>query len=320
MNILAVVSGGDAPGINAALFHLSRLVESNDDVLYGASGGFLGLLNEQIVELSPTLLMPTIGSGGSYLPSSREPVLNGVSRRAKIKSILEKYAIDGIVLFGGDGTMRHVLPIVSVMAVPCIGIPTTIDNDVPGTDETLGFDSACNYAISAIDGILATAHGLPGRGFAVETLGGRSGILALQIARAVGAHAVLLPEYDFDEQWLVDRLRQALDKFQHALLVYGEGIASSRTLIDTLHSNHHLRLRDTRLGHAQRGSRPSYRDRWLANEMMDLVYQAFADGIQYGVVVIHDGRLRLSETDIAHLPPKMPDRNRYERINDLHSS
>jgi 6-phosphofructokinase 1 len=263
------------------------------------------------------MLAPVRGLGGTYLVSSREPVLKDAMNRLKLIQTISRQSIDNIVLFGGDGSLRHIPPILAEIGLACIGVPTTIDNDVPGTEETIGFDSACNAAHTVIDGLLATARALPGRIFSVETLGGSTGFLALDIARTAGAHAVLIPEYDYGESWLVDRLKWAIREHKLALLVLSEGIQSSRTLVDEMQQRHNLRIRDTRLGHGQRGTIPGHRDRWLALAMVRAAYAGLRDGVKSGMVAMQNGQIILCEGMAADFPARQPDRSTYNQINGL---
>lgn len=317
MRTLLIVSGGDAPGINAALYHFTRLSEQAGDHVIGAVGGLAGAVEGHLTDLHSGMLAPVCGLGGTYLPSSREPVLKETLNRLKLIQTISRQSIDNIVLFGGDGSLRHIPPVLAEMGIACVSVPTTIDNDVPGTDETIGFDSACNAAHHVIDGLLATARALPGRIFSVETLGGSTGFLALDIARTAGAHVVLVPEYEYDEVWLAERLRLAVQEHRLALLVLSEGVASSRTLVDDMQQRHNLRIRDTRLGHGQRGVAPGHRDRWLALTMAETAYAGLRDGMRTGTVTVQRGQIILYEDFTATFPPRQPDRRVYEAINGL---
>src|SRR5579859_3361380 len=232
MKTLFVVSGGDAPGINMALAHYTALAEANRDSVMGAKGGFAGLFQGNIIDLATPELTLWSGQPGSYLPSSREPVLSQPDARTTLLEILAAHQIDSLVLFGGNGTFKHVLPLMADWNVACVGLPTTIDNDIPGTERTLGFDSACNFAYQAIDGIMATAHALPGRIFMVETLGGNTGFLALEVALGARADIVLMPEYESSPDWLHRRLIRAVERQGYALIVLSEGVENARTLAD----------------------------------------------------------------------------------------
>lgn len=314
MRTLFVVSGGDAPGINALLATFTQIATEQHDSVCGAVGGFPGLLQERVQPLAFTMLSPWMGRGGSFLPSSRDPVLGKSEAGDIIQRILQDQHIDNLVLFGGNGTLRHIPPLLRAWGIPYIGIPTTIDNDVPGSERTLGFDSACNFAYQAIDGALATGHALNGRLFMVETLGGTCGNLALAVAHGASAHAVIVPEYEYDESWLAGRLKSAVERDGYGLLVICEGARGARTLADTLPTLTGIRMRDTRLGHTQRGGTPSHADRVLAAQMARLAHQ-YLKGGQAGILVVKGGELIL--TDTLSASPIVPNRNIYLQINGL---
>ncbi len=315
MKTLMVVSGGDAPGINTVLARYTTLAAAQGDEVLGAVEGFAGVLEGRLLPLSPDLLMPWAGQAGSYLPSSRDPVLNQARARDQLTDTLARHGIDNLVLFGGDGTLRYIPPLLHEWGIPCIGIPTTIDNDVAGTEQTLGFDSACNYAYQAVDGVLATGHALHNRIFLIETLGGHTGFLALAVAWGAGAHAVLVPEYAYQDEWLAQRLADAVRREGYALLVLSEGVPASRTLADDIFRWTGFRVRDTRLGHAQRGAKPSHRDRVLAAHMARLAYQALRDGMMGGTVVVRQGTPQVYEGTLQGLPAPVPERRLYDLIN-----
>lgn len=314
MKTLIVVSGGDAPGINVALAQFVQDAHQSGDEAWGAVGGLPALVQGQWRALSPADLWPYVGLAGSILPSSREPILREEAAQAQARHILGERGIDSVLLFGGDGTLRHVLPLLLGWGLPCVAVPTTIDNDVPNTDYTLGFDSACNYAYQAVDGVLATAHALGGRIFMIETLGGPTGYLALAVAQGAGAHAVLVPEYAYAMDWLADRLRGAAQAQGFALLVLSEGVAEARMLADTLAQRVGMRVRDVRLGHAQRGATPTHRDRTFARQAARLAYQALRAG-QSGIVVQRGLALELVTSLFGER--LAPDRALYDQINGL---
>jgi 6-phosphofructokinase 1 len=316
MKTLIVVSGGDAPGINALIGHYVRIASDRGDQVLGARGGFPGLLSGNIVSIALNDILPWMGRAGSFLPTSRDPVLSQSGAGERIQAQLYSHQVDHILLFGGNGTLRHIPPLLRAWGISCIGIPTTIDNDVPGTEISLGFDSACNDAYHAIDGVLATGHALNGRMFMVETLGGTCGRLALAVGHGAGAHAVLVPEYDYDESWLADRLMVALSKAGFALLVLCEGAKGARTLADTLPQRTGVRMRDVRLGHAQRGAAPSHRDRVLAAQMAQIAASSFAGGGANGIILVRDGIPCLHNGELPEANT-LPDRVLYNAINGL---
>lgn len=310
-----MVSGGDAPGINALILHyLSRVGDS--DMVYGASGGFEGVLKGDWRQLSYREVLPWAGMAGSILPSSREPVLSQPDAETRLKQVLTEHHVDQMILFGGDGTLRHVAPLLGTWGIPCIGIPTTIDNDVPGTEITLGHDTACNFAYQSIDGVRATAHALSGRMFLVETLGGTHGQLALAVARGSGAHAVLLPEYSYEPTWLAERMRQTVTQFGFGLVIVCEGTPGARTLAESLPPLTGIRMRDVRLGHAQRGGTPTHKDRVLAVTWADLAYESARNGSVSGTIVVQNGQSRFQSEPLPDTP-LLPDFALYQRINGL---
>jgi 6-phosphofructokinase 1 len=319
MNTLLVVSGGDAPGINTFLYEYTRLMSPTprQNIVLGAVGGFAGVLSDHILRLNPKILTAHRGLGGSYLASSRDPVLKDATNRTRFGEILSQHDVDNVILLGGDGSLRNILPTLRELGVACIGIPATIDNDVPGTEQTLGFDTACNFAHHTLDGLLATARALPGRVFSVETLGGNTGMLALDIAYAAGAHAVLVPEYAYDAAWLVERVEWALQRDRFALIVLSEGIANARTFAEDFQERSGHKVRDTRLGHGQRAVAPSHRDRMLAISMAAAAHDALHSGVTAGTIVVRVGQIALHEGSLADLPAQHPNRRLYNAVNGL---
>lgn len=317
IKVLAIVSGGDAPGINAALWHFARLCEAAGDTLFGAVEGFPGALDAPYIPLTSQLLAPHAALGGSYIATSREPVMRDPANRARFAERLRTEGIDGVLLFGGDGTLRHLPPLLANLGVRTIALPATIDNDVGGTERTLGFDSACNYAYGAIDGALATGRALPGRIFTIETLGGSTGHIALAVAHGAGAHAALVPEIPFDPDWLGARVRQALERDRYALIVHSEGIPEARRLPALIESKVGVRVRDVRLGHAQRGGHATHLDRSLAAEMAHLAHEALHSDLPRGVIVVRSERVLLHNGGLDGLPAPQPDRRLYNRVNGL---
>lgn len=315
MRTLIVVSGGDAPGINAVIHHVVRLAETRGDEVFGAIGGLAGVLRQEMRRLTGRETSVWQAAAGSLLPSSREVVLSPPDARERLLHVLAQAGIDQMLLLGGDGTLRHVLPAIHSWGINCIGLPVTIDNDVPGTERTLGFDSACNFAYAALDGIRSTAHALPGRIFTLETLGGSTGFLALAVAYASGADAVLIPEYTFDLDWLAGRTCQAVNQRGYALIILSEGVSAKDTLAQELTRRTGIRVRDTRLGHAQRGGAPSHIDRLLAADMARTAFEASVNGRARGVVVISQGRAILRLGSLQGLDTPMPDPELYAWIN-----
>lgn len=317
MKTLILVSGGDAPGINAAIAAYAALASQHGDRVIGAQDGFEGLLAGNVVEIDQPAVRLLAGRGGSWLRSSRAPALAAADAQDRLRAVMAEHRIDNLLLFGGDGTIQFVIPRLQSWGCPCILLPATIDNDVPGTDYTLGFDSACNYAWQTIEGIRATAGALPGRIFLVETLGGDSGYLALAIAYACGADAVLLPEYDFGLDWLAQRLQTAVNQHGYALLLLSEGAAAAERLADQIPNLTGIRVRLTRLGHAQRGAAVSHLDRQSAVDMSRIAHDAFKQNLPAGIVLSRQGALSVQAGPGAGSPKPAPDYQQYAFVNGL---
>lgn len=317
MKTAIVVSGGDAPGINAAIAAYAGLAGRNGDRVIGAQDGFAGLLSGQLSEIDLATVRLLSGRGGSWLSSSRAPALACDDAEERLSRVLSQQGIDNLLLFGGDGTIKFVIPRLQTWGVSCIALPTTIDNDVPGTDYTLGHDSACNYAWQTIEGIRATANALSGRIFLVETLGGYSGYLALAIAYACGADAVLLPEYDFGMDWLAERLKITVARQGYALVVLCEGATGAERLTEEIPEMTGIRVRLTRLGHAQRGAAASHMDRQRAVDMSRIAYDALKRGLRAGTVVSREGALSLQAGAGTDSLKPAPDYQQYAFVNGL---
>jgi len=317
MKTCIVISGGDAPGINAAIDGYVRLAARNGDRVLGAQGGFAGLLDNQLVEIDPALSSLLAGRGGSILQSSRAPALQQPDARERLARVMAGRGIDNLLVFGGDGTLRHVYPRLGAWGLPCIVLPATIDNDVAGTGYTLGHDSACNFASHALAGIRATAGALPGRVFMLETLGAPTGHLALAIAYAGGAHLALLPEYPLELDWLAARLRRIVERDGYALVVLSEAYPGIKALLEEIPQRTGIRIRYSALGHAQRGADASHKDRRLARDMSRVAWRAFKDGLRQGVLVAREGAHFVHEGSLPILRKPPPDRDLLEFVNQL---
>ncbi|MCY3976680.1 MAG: 6-phosphofructokinase [Chloroflexi bacterium] len=315
MNTAIVVSGGDAPGINAAIDSFTRLAAQSGDLVLGAQGGFAGLLAGQLVEIDRSLVSLLAARGGSILQSSRAPALQEPKARDRLLNVMSRHEIDNLLLFGGDGTIRHVAPSLASWGLSCIVLPTTIDNDVAATDYTLGHDSACNFALQAVAGIRATAHALPGRVFMLQTLGAPSGHLALAIAYASDAHIALLPEYPLELDWLAQRLTHVVADDGQALVVLSEAYPGIDKLLSEIPQRTGIRVRFTDLGHAQRGADISHWDCCVARDMSRLAWRAFRERTRNGAVIMRDGRLRLHQGSLPSETKPPPDRGLVELIN-----
>lgn len=280
MNRIAVLSsGGDAPGMNAAIRSVVRTGLYHDLEVVGVMRGYAGLIEADFRTMDRNSVSDIIQRGGTVLLSARCDEFMTVEGRQKALRNMQENRIEGLVVIGGDGSFRGAEKINLELGIPAIGIPGTIDNDLAGTDYTIGYDTAMNTILDAINKIrdTATSHE---RTFVIETMGRDNGFLTVMTGLASGAEAILIPEMDFDLQEICDKLiaRQQRGK-QHNLILVAEGIAADfQTNPDAKESVAYSIGRiiakrtgqETRviiLGHLQRGGSPTALDRIIASRM-----------------------------------------------------
>ncbi len=264
MKIGVLTSGGDAPGMNAAIRAVVRQADALGHEVWGIHQGYQGLLEGDMAPLPSRACANILQRGGTILHTARCAEFHLPEHRALAAGKLKAAGIEALVVIGGDGSFRAAEALQREHGVPCAGIPGTIDNDLPGTERTLGFDTALNTAVEAIDRIRDTASS-HGRLFLVEVMGRASGMLAVHTALACGAEAVLYPESPDDSyEALVSRLNSNwLRGKRSSIVVVAEGDTTGRAMAvgERLKRDHGLDLRVVVLGHVQRGGSPSAIDR-----------------------------------------------------------
>ncbi|SIT85019.1 6-phosphofructokinase [Edaphobacillus lindanitolerans] len=281
--IAVLTSGGDAPGMNAAIRAVVRKGIFEGLEVCGIFNGYQGLIDGKIEPLSAGSVGDIIQRGGTMLRSSRCPEFKTERGRERALDQLRERGIEGLVVIGGDGSFRGALEL-SKAGFPCVGVPATIDNDINGTDYTLGFDTALNTVIDAIDKIrdTATSHE---RTFIVEVMGRDAGDLALWAGVAGGAETILIPERPYDLGEIVSRLQQGKDRGKkHSILIVAEGVMGGQELAAGLMDDAGIETRVSVLGHIQRGGTPSGRDRVLASRFGARAVEALLAG-RAGVAV-----------------------------------
>ncbi|MGE7622706.1 6-phosphofructokinase [Viridibacillus sp. NPDC096237] len=288
-----LTSGGDAPGMNAAVRAVVRKALYHDLEVAGIYYGYQGLIEGQIESLDRGSVGDIIQRGGTKLHSAR--CLEFKTEEGQLKAIeqLKKHGIEGLVVIGGDGSYRGALELTK-HGFPCVGVPGTIDNDIPGTDYTIGFDTALNTVIESIDKIrdTATSHE---RTFIIEVMGRDAGDLALWAGLAGGAETILIPEVPHDLDELVTRLEQGYERGKkHSIIIVAEGVMSASDLAKKLLEKN-IETRVSVLGHIQRGGSPTARDRVLASTFaaraVELLIEnrgGLAVGMRNHVVVDYD--------------------------------
>lgn len=260
-----LTSGGDAPGMNAAIRAVVRYGAKQGLEVYGIECGYEGLLNGDIIKMDTRSVSDTIQKGGTILKTARCPKFNEYSYRQKAFDILQAYGIEGLIVIGGDGSFRGMKDFANDFNIPCVGIPGTIDNDLAYTDYTLGFDTAVNTVISAINNIrdTMTAHN---RACIIEVMGRKSGDIAVYAGLAGGAEIILVPEIPMDIATVCKTIKQDRIKGKNSvIIILAEGVCSSSELKELiLEKMDDLSIRTVKLGYLQRGGSPSMYDRVLA--------------------------------------------------------
>ena len=262
-----LTSGGDAPGMNAAIRAATRRALGKGMHVKGILKGYEGLIEGEIRELNGRDVSEIVGRGGTILYSARSEEMRTEEGMAKAVQTCKDHGIEGLVVIGGDGTFRGALEL-SKRGINTIGIPGTIDLDIPCTEYTIGFDSACNTAMQAIDKVrdTSTSHE---RVSIIEVMGRNAGYIALWAGIAVGAEDVLVPErYDYDEQKIIDHIIETRKKGKHHhIIINAEGIGHSQAMAKRIEAATGIDTRATILGHMQRGGSPTCRDRMYATIM-----------------------------------------------------
>ena len=262
-----LTSGGDAPGMNAAIRSVVRVAISKGLKVKGIRRGYAGLLEEEIVDMDSTSVSDIINRGGTILYTARCKEFTTAEGQQKGAEICRKHGIDGMVVIGGDGSFRGAGKL-SALGINTIGLPGTIDLDIACTDYTIGFDTAVNTAMEAIDKIrdTSTSHE---RCSIVEVMGRNAGYIAMWCGIANGAEDILLPErYDGDEQALINRIIENRKRGKkHNIIVNAEGIGHSSSMAKRIEAATGIETRATILGHMQRGGTPTCKDRVYASIM-----------------------------------------------------
>lgn len=262
-----LTSGGDAPGMNAAIRSVVRYGLHHKLEVIGIYRGYAGLINEDLKSLDHRSVTGIINRGGTILESQRCDEFLTEEGQRKAVEILKRNKIDALIVLGGDGTYRGAIQLWERWHIPCVGIPATIDNDINGTDITIGADTAINTALEAVDKIRDTSTSMD-RIFVVEVMGRESGFIASQVALASGAEEVLVPEitYDLDDM-CHDIERGYLKGKERWIIIVAEGEAKAGEIANKITEISGSEIRVVVLGHVQRGGSPTAQDRILATRL-----------------------------------------------------
>jgi 6-phosphofructokinase 1 len=273
-----VTSGGDAPGMNAAIRAVTRVGHSKGFNVIGFERGWDGLLTNTFRHLGPRSVGGIIQLGGTILHTLRCPAFEAPESQEAGAETLRKNCVDALVVIGGDGSFRGALELSKRSGVPMLGIPATIDNDVYGTDETIGFDTAVNTAVGAIDKIRDTAISHE-RIFIVEVMGRKRGFLALEVGICIGAEVILIPEQPMDTCDIVKIMEENSKKGKRAgIMVAAEGFGDSTKLAQEMQKQTESEVRLSIIGYAQRGGSPTARSRLLASLFAEKAVELISEG------------------------------------------
>jgi len=284
-----LTSGGDAPGMNAAVRGVVRTCLFHGIECYGIRRGWNGLINGDVVKMDESKIAHSINRGGTILYTARSEEFMTEAGQKKAVSTCKFLGLDSIIAIGGDGTFRGARAL-SKHGINVIGIPGTIDNDIGCTNYCIGFDTAANTAIECIDRLRDTMQSHE-RCSVVEVMGRNAGYLAMYVGLAVGATAILVPEKPIDfEQDVIEKIRQARFRgFTHYMIVVAEGAGSATEIANKIHEAIDIQPRVTVLGHIQRGGSPTGRDRVNATKMGYLAVELLLAGKNNRIVCTHDG-------------------------------
>lgn len=312
-----LTSGGDAPGMNAAIRAVTRVALANGFEVMGIKDGYRGLVEGNYIPMDKSTVSDILNRGGTVLGSARLTEFKDLEIQKKAVQRLQNAKIDAIVVIGGDGSYRGAMALTK-LGINCIGLPGTIDNDIPGTDFTIGFDTALNTVVEAVDKLRDTSSSHH-RCSVVEVMGNRCGDLAVWAAISCGAEIVITPETGYDELDVLERLRY-LDKAvkkRHAIVVISEKIADVDELARKISQNTGFAGRATVLGHVQRGGSPSPRDRVLASMMGEKAVDLLMEGVGGHCVGMIDNKVTSMPIEEALSSPRHSRKDLYRLFDRL---
>ena len=307
-----LTSGGDAPGMNAAIRAVVRTAIARGLKVKGIKKGYQGLLNEEIVDMEAKDVSDIIQRGGTILQTARCMEFTTAEGQQRGAEICKKHGIDGIIVIGGDGSFKGAQKLAG-LGINTIGLPGTIDLDIACTEYTIGFDTAVNTAMEAIDKVrdTSTSHE---RCSIIEVMGRGAGYIALWCGIANGAEDILLPEkYDYDEQKLVNHIIENRKRGkQHHIIVNAEGIGHSSSMAKRIEAATGIETRATILGHMQRGGSPTCKDRVYATTMGAMAVDLLCEGKSNRVIGHKGGKFVDFDIDEALAMKKDVDEYMYE--------
>lgn len=315
--IAVLTSGGDAPGMNAAIRAVVRTAIENDMHILGINNGYEGLMTGDVVEMNLRSVSNIINRGGTILHSARSETFKTPEGQAKAAEMCKSLGIEGLIVIGGDGSFRGAQALAR-HGITCIGIPGTIDNDIACTDNTIGYDTAMNTVMDMVDKIRDTTES-HSRCSVVEVMGRDAGFIALYAGIAVGATIILVPEFEYDfEKDVVEVMRHTIATGKrHFVVVVAEGCGDATEMAKLIEERTGIESRATILGHVQRGGSPTVRDRVLASRMGNYATRLLKYEERSCVVAENAGAIVDYPIDVALSMTKELDSNTYRMAHEI---
>lgn len=290
-------SGGDSPGMNCAIRAVVRTALFHGIKVTGIKRGYAGLLRGEFQAMNLSSVGNIIQRGGTILQTSRSPEFMKPEFRKKAVEIMKSQGIEALVVIGGDGSFNGAMSLWNEHKFPVVGIPGTIDNDISNTEYTIGFDTAVQTAIEAVDRIRDTAHS-HARTFLVEVMGRNSAAIAIKTGVCTGAENVLLPHDQVNHQKLVDDIQRGMARGKDSsIIIVAEGPVAGRSyeIQKVLRDKYSMETHVVILGHIQRGGSPSSNDRFISSQMGNLAVEALMSGKIPSVTVVQKGKVLLAD-------------------------
>ena len=315
--IAVLTSGGDAPGMNAAVRAVTRTALGRGVEVYGVRHGYNGLLNGDIMEMNLRSVSDIIHRGGTALYTARSMEFKTPEGVKKAADKCREMGIDGLVVIGGDGSFRGAQDLTRA-GIPCIGLPGTIDNDINCCEQTIGYDTALNTCMEMVDKLRDTAQSHD-RCSVIEVMGRHAGYLALNVGIAVGATSILVPEvpFDFDRDVIARMKKTSATGKKHFIIIVAEGIGGVVELAKRIEDETGVESRATILGHVQRGGSPTVRDRVLASRMGNRAVELLLAGKSNRVVTIQSDRITDYDIEQALSMKKPFDLDLYRTAHEI---
>jgi 6-phosphofructokinase 1 len=307
----------DCAGVNATIRSVVRTADRSNIDIWGVLNGYDGLIDNTLIRLDRRSVSGIINNGGTILKTSRSTRFLLESEQKKAVQTIKTEQINGLIVIGGDGSLRAAHLLATRHHIPVIGIPATIDNDINGVDLAIGANTAVNVALDALDKIRDTATSLE-RIFVVEVMGHYSGYIALQVALAGGCEEVLVPEKNFDIDVMCEEIKAGSSKGKKSwIIIVAEGKAKGNDIAHMITEKTNLETRVTVLGHIQRGGHPTSIDRIMAARLGSYAVNELTNGVTDHCVCLKNGKLAMIPLEIAIQPKKIDVDSYYPLIKFL---